>query len=77
MFPQKPLVHTYNYFRKSNSTVKGRLSKMKTEVLGSGPMEGSPEPDMDQANSSLTNSNTNQLLSTSAYSLFTIFVLPK
>ena len=22
---------------------------MKTEVLGSGPMEGSPEPDMDQA----------------------------
>ena len=42
-------IHTYNNFRKSNSTVKGRLSKMKTEVLGSGPMEGSPEPDMDQA----------------------------
>lgn len=38
-----------NSSKKSNSTVKGRLSKMKTEVLGSGPMEGSPEPDMDQA----------------------------
>eukprot|EP00092_Neocalanus_flemingeri_P013482 GFUD01014541.1.p1 GENE.GFUD01014541.1~~GFUD01014541.1.p1 ORF type:complete len:1024 (+),score=205.10 GFUD01014541.1:100-3171(+) len=35
--------------RKSSTTVKGRLSKMKTEVMGSGPMEGSPEPDMDQA----------------------------
>jgi len=35
--------------RRPSATVKGRLSKMKTDVLGSGPMEGSPEPDMDQA----------------------------
>jgi len=38
-----------NNCKKSNSTVKGRLSKMKTEVVGSGPIEGSPEPEMDQA----------------------------
>merc|ERR1719320_197282 len=35
--------------KKQSSTVKGRLSRMKSDVLGSGPMEGSPEPDMDQA----------------------------
>ena len=39
----------FSFSRKQSSTVKGRLSKMKTDVLGSGPMEGSPEPDMDQA----------------------------
>jgi len=38
-----------NSSKRPSATVKGRLSKMKTDVLGSGPMEGSPEPDMDQA----------------------------
>eukprot|EP00092_Neocalanus_flemingeri_P010563 GFUD01011379.1.p1 GENE.GFUD01011379.1~~GFUD01011379.1.p1 ORF type:complete len:908 (-),score=173.35 GFUD01011379.1:129-2510(-) len=47
--PAVKLKDEENNSKKSSTTVKGRLSKMKTEVMGSGPMEGSPEPDMDQA----------------------------
>lgn len=33
----------------ASSTVKGKLAKIKTEVLGSGPLEGSPEAECDPA----------------------------
>jgi len=47
--PSVKLKYDEHQNKKSSTTVKGRLSKMKTDVLGSGPLEGSPEPEMDQA----------------------------